>query len=101
MGSTAKVETDMHCGYSGRCFFDGDGFFATHSLAIERKMREMSSVGEQLTRAGFLLSQGLFDEAGGVMDTVPLVFPQSASLYFVLGDQYGRRGEWRAAISRL
>jgi tetratricopeptide (TPR) repeat protein len=74
---------------------------AEKGLAIERRMRELSSVGSKLTEAGFLLSQGLFDKAEEVMKEVPPIIPQSASIYSVLGNQHFRQGELKEAITNF
>ena len=74
---------------------------AEKGLAIERKMREISSISSQLTTAGFMLSQGLYDKAEEVMKDVPPIFPQSATIYYVIGDQHARRGQWQQAITNF
>jgi len=74
---------------------------AEKGLAIERKMHEMASIGTKLTSAGFLLSQGLNEKAEEVMKDIPPIFPQSAPLYYVLGDQRGRRRQWQQAITNF
>jgi serine/threonine protein kinase len=74
---------------------------AEKGLALERKMREIAQVGSKLTTAGLFLSQGLFDKAEELMRGLSPVIPQSSSIYVVLGDQEGRRGEWQRAITNL
>jgi serine/threonine protein kinase len=74
---------------------------AEKGLAIERKMREMASIGSKLTSAGFMLSQGLYEKAEEVMKDVPPIFPQSSGIYYVLGDQRGRRRQWQQAITNF
>jgi serine/threonine protein kinase len=74
---------------------------AEKGLAIERRMRDMSSIGSKLTTAGFFLSQGLSEKAEEAMKDVPPIFPQSAPIYYILGDQHARRGEWKAAITNF
>jgi serine/threonine protein kinase len=74
---------------------------AEKGLAIERKAREMSSVGNQLTTAGFLMSQGLFDRAEELMKEVTPIIPQSASIYYALGARHFGNGELKAAITNF
>ena len=74
---------------------------AEKGLAIERRMRDLSSAGSKLTEAGFLLSQGLFDKAEEVMKQVPPIIPQSASIYSVLANQHFRQGELKEAVTNF
>jgi serine/threonine protein kinase len=74
---------------------------AEKGLAIEREMRQMAVVGSKLTSAGFMLSQGLFDKAEELMKDIPPTIPSTASIYFVLGDQHARRGQWQGAITNF
>lgn len=74
---------------------------AEEGLAFERKMREITPIANKLTTAGFFLSQGLFEKADEVMKDVPLVLPQSASIFNVLGEQHMRRGEWPLALTNF
>jgi serine/threonine protein kinase len=74
---------------------------AERGLAIERKMREMAPIGNKLSSAGFFLSQGLVEKAEEVMKDVPPTIPQSSSIYFVIADQFARRGQWQRAITNF
>jgi len=71
---------------------------AEKGLALEKHMREMVPITDKFTTAGRLLSQGQFDKAEEVMSEVPLTIPESSIIYNALGEIYGRRGEWPAAI---
>ena len=71
---------------------------AEKGLALEKQVREMVPITDKFNAAGQLMSQGLFDKAEEVMSEVPLTVPQSSILYNALGEIYGRRGEWPAAI---
>jgi len=71
---------------------------AEKGLALEKHMREMGPITDKFTAAGRLMSQGLFDKAEEVMSEVPLMIPESSIIYNALGEIYGRRGEWPAAI---
>ena len=71
---------------------------AEKELALEKHMREMVPITDKFTTAGRLLSQGQFDKAEEVMSEVPLTIPESSIIYNALGEIYGRRGEWPAAI---
>src|SRR6266404_5426307 len=64
-------------------------------------MRDMAWVSDRFTTAGRLMSQGQFDKAEGVMADVPLTIPQGSVIYNTLGEVFGRRGEWQAAIRNL
>jgi serine/threonine protein kinase len=70
---------------------------AEKGLALERHMREMASLTDKFTTAGRLMSVGNFDKAEEIMNALPLI-PQSSGIYDVLGEVYGRRGEWPASI---
>jgi serine/threonine protein kinase len=70
---------------------------AEKGLALERRMREMASLTEKFTTAGRLMSIGQFDKAEDIMNGLPLI-PQSSGIYDVLGEVYGRRGDWPASI---
>jgi serine/threonine protein kinase/tetratricopeptide (TPR) repeat protein len=70
---------------------------AEKGLALERHMREMASLTDKFTTAGRLMSLGNFDKAEEIMNGLPLI-PQSSGIYDVLGEVYGRRGEWPASI---
>ena len=72
---------------------------AEKGWALEKHLREVAPVGEKLARAGFLLSQGEFDQAEELMSGVPPIVPLSSAIYNVIGDQRGRHGEWLAAIT--
>ncbi len=72
---------------------------AEKGWALEKQMREMSAIADQLTKAGYLLSQGDFAKAEQIMQQMPRVVPHSSSVYNVIGDQHGRQGEWLAAIT--
>ena len=74
---------------------------AEKGLAIERRMREMAPLGDKLNQAGMLLSQGLFDKAEEMVKDLPLIIPGSCSIFNVIGDQHGRRGQWEQAIRSL
>ena len=74
---------------------------AERGLALERQMSRMAAVGNKLTSAGMLLSQGLFDQAEEIMRDVPPIIPQSSSIYFALGNLHGRRDQWRRAITNF
>lgn len=74
---------------------------AEKGLAIERQMRAIAPLGEKLTQAGMLLSQGAFDKAEQLIEDIPLIIPGSCSVFDVIGDQHGRHGEWQAAITNL
>jgi tetratricopeptide (TPR) repeat protein len=67
-------------------------------LALERRMREMASVGDKFMTAGRYMSQGMMDKAEEVMAEVPSNIPQSSVIYNTLGEVYSRRGDWHAAI---
>ena len=70
---------------------------AEAGLELERKMRQMAPIAEQLNRAGTLISQGQLDEAEELMKQVPPI-PQSAVIYNTLGLVRARRGQWQAAV---
>ena len=72
---------------------------AEAGLALERKMREMAPIGEKLSTAGLLMSQGQFEKAEELMIGVPPTFPQGAVIYNVLGYAHVCRGELQAAIT--
>jgi len=72
---------------------------AEKGWALEKRMREMASIGDKLTAAGYMLSQGNFDKAEQIMSDVPPVIRQSSAIYNVIGDQHARHGEWLAAIT--
>lgn len=72
---------------------------AEAGLALERRMREMAPIGEKLSTAGLLMSQGQFDKAEELVSQVPPIFPQSAVIYNVLGMVHACRGEFQAAIT--
>src|SRR5262249_28754292 len=72
---------------------------AEKGWALEKRMREMSAIGDKLTAAGQFLSQGLIDKAEEIMNGIPLVVPQSVAIFDVLGDQHGQRGEYQAAMT--
>jgi len=72
---------------------------AERGWALEKRMRQMAALGDTLTAAGQLLSQGEFEKAEKTMEGFPLIVPQSVAIFDVLGDQHGRRGEYQAAIS--
>jgi serine/threonine protein kinase len=71
---------------------------AERGWALEKRMREMSAVGDKLNAAGQFLSQGLIEKAEEIMNGIPLIIPQSVAIFDVLGDQHGRRGEYQASI---
>jgi len=71
---------------------------AEKGLVLERQMREMAPITEKFTIAGRLLSQGNMEEAEQVISDIPPTIPQGSILYNALGEVYGRRGEWPAAI---
>jgi serine/threonine protein kinase/Flp pilus assembly protein TadD len=72
---------------------------AERGWALEKRMREISAIGEKLTTAGQFLSQGLLDKAEEIMNGIPLVIPQSVAIFDVLGDQHGQHGEYPAAMT--
>jgi serine/threonine protein kinase len=72
---------------------------AEHGWALEKRMRAMAAVGEKLTSAGYLLSQGDFAKAEELMNTLPPVVPASSAIYNVIGDHHAWRKEWPAAIT--
>ncbi|HLH53319.1 MAG TPA: protein kinase [Verrucomicrobiae bacterium] len=74
---------------------------AEKGLAIERRMREIAPIGDKLNQAGFLLSQGHFDKAEDLLKDVPLIIPQSSSLFDVIGEYHARRQEWSGAITNF
>ena len=71
---------------------------AERGLALERHMREIAALGDTFTKAGMLLSQGLFDEAEKLMGPVPPIVPQSSGIYNVLAEHHARLGEWQGAL---
>jgi serine/threonine protein kinase len=72
---------------------------AEKGWALEKRMREMSVIGEKLTAAGQFLNDGMIEKAEEAMNGVPPIIPQSVGLYDALGDQHGRRGEFQAAMT--
>ncbi len=72
---------------------------AERGWALEKRMREMAALGDKLTTVGQVLSQGEFEKAEQMMEGFPLVVPQSAAIYDILGDQHGRRGEYLTAMT--
>jgi serine/threonine protein kinase len=71
---------------------------AEEGLAIERKQRYYSEIGQKLAQAGMLMSQDRFDEAEELMKGVPPI-PQSFSIYNVLGMYQARWGKLARAIT--
>jgi serine/threonine protein kinase len=74
---------------------------AEKGWALEKHMREIGALSDKFTKAGMLLSQGLFEEAEQLMSTVPPIVPQSCSIYNAIGEIHARRGEWRAALTNF
>ncbi len=74
---------------------------AEKGLALEKRMRDMAWVSDRFTTAGRLMSQGQFDKAEEVMADVPLTIPEGSVIYNTLGEVFGRRGEWQAAVRNL
>jgi hypothetical protein len=74
---------------------------AENGLALERKMREIAPVANTLTTAGFFLSQGLYEKAEELMKDIPMIVPQSASIFNAIGELHFRRGELSAAITNF
>jgi len=66
--------------------------------ALEAKMRVQAELGKKYAEAGFMLSLEQFDNAEKLINELP-PHPASASIYNVLGNVRGRRGQWQAAIS--
>jgi tetratricopeptide (TPR) repeat protein len=71
---------------------------AEKGLALEKRFREMVPITDKFTTAGRLMSQGQFEKAEEVMSEVPPNIPTSSIIYNTLGEIFGRRGEWPAAI---
>jgi eukaryotic-like serine/threonine-protein kinase len=70
---------------------------AEKGWALEREMRQISQVANQLATAGYHLSRGEFEQAEEVMSHVPPVLTQSSSVFNMIGDQHARQGRWPGA----
>ena len=73
---------------------------AEESLAREVKLRQEAEVGEKLSAAGRLLSEGQFEAAEKALDQIPLS-PASATMLSSIGLMHVRRGEWHQAITNF
>ncbi|HZL42809.1 MAG TPA: serine/threonine-protein kinase [Verrucomicrobiae bacterium] len=70
---------------------------AEAGLALERKLRAMAPIMEQLSAAGNFVSQGKSAEAEEIMEHVPPL-AESAIVYNALGFVHTRKSEWTAAV---
>jgi Flp pilus assembly protein TadD len=73
---------------------------AEQSLALEARLRQQAELGEKLSNAGRLLSEGQFEAAEKALDQIPLS-PASATMFNSIGLMHVRRGEWRQAITNF
>jgi len=72
---------------------------AEGAAALEARLREDAELGGKYTQAGMLLSQGKYQEAEKIMNTISVHHPSGSAIFNVLGLDHARRGEWQAAIS--
>lgn len=68
------------------------------ALDMEKHMREVSAIADKLATAGYFLSRGEFQQAEELMDQVPPVVRQSASVFNMIGDRHAWRKEWQPAL---
>ena len=74
---------------------------AEKGWALEKEMRTISVVADKLAAAGYLLSRGEFEQAEELMNHVPPVVRQAASLFNMIGDRHAYRGNWPAALTNF
>jgi len=74
---------------------------AEETLALERRLHELGPMADRWATAGFYMTQGQFDKAEELMNTVPATYRESAMMFTILGTQHARRGEWLGAMTNF